>query len=158
MKKITALLVALTLIFILPLQAFASTIGIAEYFKLTPSIQRLDDMGRFTFEMYSNKRSDHNFKTISNSITVEASAQVYNDDPLITSPRNEDDVFFTIYLYKVGLSSPVGKFTHPCNGTIGSKTFSVETGVEYYFIVEPSGLHGWDYLIGSGDFSNIYLV
>lgn len=158
MKRITTLLFALALIFILPLHAYASTIGITEYFRLTPGIQRLDDMGRFTFEIYSNKRSDHNFKTISNSITVEASAQVYNDDPSVESPRNEDDVFFTIYLYKVGLSSPVGKFTHPANGTLGSKTFGVETGVEYYFMVEPSGLHGWDYLIGSGDFSNIYLV
>lgn len=158
MKKFISLLVALTLIFTLPLHAYATTTSGTDYFKLNPSNKRLNDMGEFDFKISYYTRSDHNFKTISNSITVEASAQVYCDDPSVESPRNEDDMFFTIYLYKVGLSAPVGKFTHAANGTIGSKTFSVETGAEYYFTIEASGLDTWDYLKGNGDFSNIYLV
>lgn len=159
MKRIIALLTAFFVIFALPLHANAATADRTQYFLLTPGNERLSNDGKFTFELYSNVRSDHNFKPISGSISLEASAQVYTDDPYAESPRNADNVFFTIYLYRVGYDKPVGQFKHAANGTIGSTTFGVSTGVEYYFTIEQSGsLGAWETVKGNGDFSNIYIV
>lgn len=157
MKKLFTLLFALIIIVSIPMEASAATNG--DYFHLFTGSNRLDGEGKFTFFLRSNTRSDRNFKTISNSISLTASAQVYSDNPSVNSPFNDDNVFFTIYLYKVGTSKPVGHFTQAANGKVGSTTFPVSTGAEYYFTVEISGSLGdWERVKGSGDFSNIYII
>lgn len=158
MKKIISLLIAFSLVFALPLQAYATTDSNAEYFILSPSNKRLAADGTFKFSIRSNVRSDRNFKTISNYIGLEISAQVYDDDPTVESPKNGDDVTVTIWLYRVGYSSPVDRCDLTANGLLKNVRFSVSTGVEYYFIITVSGLDSWEYVKGSGDFSNIYIV
>lgn len=155
MKKILSLLLVFIFLFSLSLPANASSMG---YFKLTPSDTRLTNDGYFTFEMDTMEISDHYFIATSYYIPLTVSALVYSENPSI-EPHQDDSALFTIYLYKVGISTPVGQFTHAANGTVGSTSFNVTTGAEYYFKLKVTGsLGAWEYIKGSGDLSNLYIT
>lgn len=158
MKRIISFFIALTMIFSITVYANAATPDITEYFKLSSSNSRISDDGQFIISCYSNSRTDHNFITTSYTVPLTVSAQVYSQDPS-KSPRNAENVYYTIYLYKVGITSPIGYYTHAANGKTGSTNFTVTTGSEYYLTIVISGsLGSWEYVYGYGDISNIYLV
>lgn len=155
MKRIISLLVALVILCALPLHAQART---AEYFKLIPSNNRMSSEGRFIINCYSNYRTDSNFIATHYTIPLTVSAQVYNQDPN-TPPKDADNIYYTIELYKVGIPDRVGWYTHAANGETGSTNFTVSIGSEYYLkIVITGNLGSWEYVYGEGDISNMYIV
>ena len=158
MRRIISLVIALTVFLSLTMPASATTMDIENYFILSASNSRITNDGNFTINCYSNVRSDHNFIATSYSIPLTISAQVYNQEPGV-EPRNAENVYYTLYLYKVGITDPIGQYTHAANGETGSTSFTVSTGSEYYFTIVISGrLGAWEYVYGNGDISNIYLV
>lgn len=158
MRRIISLVIALTVFLSLTVSASATTNDTENYFILSASNSRITNDGNFTISCRNYVRSDRNFKTVSYSIPLTISAQVYSQDPDV-EPRNAENVYYTLYLYKVGITDPIGQYTHAANGKTGSTNFHVTTGAEYYFTIVISGsLGGWEYVHANGDLSNIYLV
>lgn len=156
MKRIFTLLLALVIVLSLPLQANAATTNDTEYFRLIPSRERLNADGTFNFYFHEYIFSDHNFITTSSRITLEVSARVYNNST--KTYRNDSSVSFTVFLYKEGIEDYVGYVRHYANGTTKSVSFPVSTGGEYYFKIVAGALSSDEYLSGSGDLSNIYII
>lgn len=157
MKRMISLLIALVMIIALPLHANAATSNTNNYFNLYPSNTRINADGTFTFNFHGEVPSNRNFIATSSRITLVATGQLYSEDP--NARLNPDKVTYTISLYKVGMTNPVGSLTGKANGSTVSINFNVNTGAEYYFIIRSSSNIGmYEHIAGSGDLSGIYIV
>lgn len=156
MKRIISILIALVMIIVLPLHANASISNTTDYFNIYPSNSRIDGDGTFEANFRFSIRSTQNFVATSNRITLVATGQLYSEDP--NAHLRPNNVTYTISLYKVGLTNPIGSLTGTANGTQVSINFNVNTGAEYYFIITPNNLGMYEYIIVNGDLSNIYIL
>lgn len=157
MKRIISLLIALVMIIALPLHANAATSNTTDYFNIYPSNSRINEDGTFTADFGAQVRSKQNFIATSYRISLVATGQLYSEDPY--ARIYPDSVTYTISLYKVGLTNPVGSLTGTANGTPVSINFNVNTGAEYYFTVKPSENIGmFERIALNGDLSNIYVI
>lgn len=157
MKRIISFLMALVMIIVLPLHANAATSNTTDYFNICPSNTRINEDGTFTFNFHAEVPSNRHFIATSSRITLVATGQLYSEDP--NACLYPDRVTYTISLYMVGMVNPVGSLTGTANGTPASINFNVNTGAEYYFKIKPSDNIGtYEYIVGNGDLSGIYVV